>query len=853
MKKILLVFFLIIIAFASFAQTYPPTSGAGSVPSSKTNWYQGDILQGLNAFFPPLRDTNWTPRYAGAFVFWQHAGVDSLYWGWDGLKWNKVGSDGSSIILQTNGITNGSQTLLNLIQGNNISLTDDGSGGVTIDANVNPITTNSTTYQFEDSTNTPPISFPSGFDSIYYMIGGNGNGIFTGHNYEIALYVNEVFDSFITPSLNDWGLTLDDGIWHQYDGSTWPRRTAPAWITSGNQGGGILGSTNPQAVYIRYNNSNKIIVGGSLRFPQLNGAAAGLMGLSTTGVASNVQIGSGLSLGGGVLSATGSGGTVTSVGLTMPTGFSVTGSPVTTSGTLAVTTSLNGILKGNGSGFGTITIGSGLSYDGTTLSATATTPGLQTVITQDPALTVDNTVTFTSKTLTWSGAREVHNIADSFKVATTNSATISSLAGINLWAVGTLTGRSDVSTISGVSKAYLGVFTSSSDSSGIFVQPLSGVSPVRLLAIPNRASGTISDSVLVKSSTSDRVYTVSPSVLQNWTRAGSGATQRLYPSNINDSVNIGSSSQNNGALFTVTGTGRISSFFSVGAFNPSSSQGIFTQWTNNSTANFAGVYSNVSSSGSSSINQYAFRSLMSDNGGAGSGKVLYGIFAQSQGTSGSGSPGTFIGGGFDAATNENPGIVIPTLKAVSARIQLGNSNQAAGIPTNTYALYTEPILNNSSATDSVRNYYALYIDSTASTLISLTNAGIYQVGTNAFNFAAGKTAIGYNPSGASTPTSFLQAFRSFALAYRSTATGITLDDSYGSVEVTATGQTITLPTAVGITGRIYTIKLTASGTGTVATTSSQNIDGSTTYSLSAQYKYVTVQSNGTGWIIIANN
>lgn len=44
-------------------------------------------------------------------------------------------------------------------------------------------------------------------------------------------------------------------------------------------------------------------------------------------------------------------GSVTSVGLTMPTGFSVAGSPVTTNGTLAVTTALNGPLRGNGSAF----------------------------------------------------------------------------------------------------------------------------------------------------------------------------------------------------------------------------------------------------------------------------------------------------------------------------------------------------------------------------------------------------------------------------------------------------------------------------------------------------------------------
>jgi hypothetical protein len=50
-----------------------------------------------------------------------------------------------------------------------------------------------------------------------------------------------------------------------------------------------------------------------------------------------LEAGSGLSISGTTLSATGSGGTVTSVGLTAPTGLTVSGSPVTTSGTLALT------------------------------------------------------------------------------------------------------------------------------------------------------------------------------------------------------------------------------------------------------------------------------------------------------------------------------------------------------------------------------------------------------------------------------------------------------------------------------------------------------------------------------------
>lgn len=51
----------------------------------------------------------------------------------------------------------------------------------------------------------------------------------------------------------------------------------------------------------------------------------------------------------------GGSGTVTSVGLSMPSGFSVTGSPVTTSGTLAVTTSLSGVVKASAGAFSTVT------------------------------------------------------------------------------------------------------------------------------------------------------------------------------------------------------------------------------------------------------------------------------------------------------------------------------------------------------------------------------------------------------------------------------------------------------------------------------------------------------------------
>lgn len=63
---------------------------------------------------------------------------------------------------------------------------------------------------------------------------------------------------------------------------------------------------------------------------------------------SNVTIGSGISFAGGTLSATGSGGTVTSVAMTVPSFLSVSGSPITGSGTLAVSLSGTALPVANG-------------------------------------------------------------------------------------------------------------------------------------------------------------------------------------------------------------------------------------------------------------------------------------------------------------------------------------------------------------------------------------------------------------------------------------------------------------------------------------------------------------------------
>ncbi len=143
---------------------------------------------------------------------------------------------------------------------------------------------------------------------------------------------------------------------------------------------------------------------------------------------------------------------------------------------------------------------------------------------------------------------------------------------------------------------------------------------------------------------------------------------------------------------------------------------------------------------------------------------------------------------------------------------------------------------------------------TSLTTTTWTNAHTTQNYSSTAQIGLAVNGNGNGGMATAAPNSTFDIEGSFALKYRSTAVDYTATNfNDHTIEVTATGKTVTLPTAVGCTGRIYTIKLTASGTGTVATTSSQTIDGSTTYSLSAQYKYVRVQSNGANWLIIGNN
>lgn len=98
-------------------------------------------------------------------------------------------------------------------------------------------------------------------------------------------------------------------------------------------------------------------------------------------------------------------------------------------------------------------------------------------------------------------------------------------------------------------------------------------------------------------------------------------------------------------------------------------------------------------------------------------------------------------------------------------------------------------------------------------------------------------------------------FKIFPVGNDRTVTVISTNTTAGSaadmdyVYLCSAALTLTLPTAVGNSNR-YTVKRTGSGDITIATTSSQTIDGASTYTIAVANQAIDLISNGSDWAVI---
>ncbi|MDX1938146.1 MAG: tail fiber domain-containing protein [Flavihumibacter sp.] len=109
--------------------------------------------------------------------------------------------------------------------------------------------------------------------------------------------------------------------------------------------------------------------------------------------------------------------------------------------------------------------------------------------------------------------------------------------------------------------------------------------------------------------------------------------------------------------------------------------------------------------------------------------------------------------------------------------------------------------------------------------------------------------------GTTSPNSMLDVRGSFAANYRAVTGTATIAATDNTVVFTGTSAaTLTLPTAIGIEGRVYWIKnastTSPTPTLTISTTSSQTIDGNPNWAMDEPNESIRVVSDGSNWYVL---
>ena len=215
-----------------------------------------------------------------------------------------------------------------------------------------------------------------------------------------------------------------------------------------------------------------------------------------------------------------------------------------------------------------------------------------------------------------------------------------------------------------------------------------------------------------------------------------------------------------------------------------------------------------------------------------------------------GNRNTFIGDSADAsAANFTNATAIGYNAKVgeSNAIVLGNGSANVGIGTSTPGNFLE-IYSGTGGTSGLRMR-----EMPSGAILFMNASG--DVAQNNSNFYFDATNYRLSVGAGTSPNSTITDGGSFAAGIGTVTASYTASVSDYTILCNATSLTISLPQASGCKGRMYVIKnISSSGSVTLAGyNGSDKIDGSPKYYLTSQYKYVTVQSDGSNWFIISNN
>jgi hypothetical protein len=267
------------------------------------------------------------------------------------------------ITLQTNGVNNGLQSLLNLQQGTNVTIVDNGNGTVTINSSGGgggggTVTSVALTVPSAFAVSGSPITGAgtlaiTGAGTSGDYIDGTGAlqtfpSIPTAQGLQDVITTDPVLTTDNTIDCGGNGLEFDNASSLIVDASSKIQlKVGTAAVSVDANSSGLTKTTGTVQTQVGVDTVKAVIVANDsssadetsltlfpnsarLKTPNVNDAVATVGQVLTLSNAATGEV-EFTTVGGG------GGGSVTSVGLTMPSAFTVTGSPVTTAGTLAVT------------------------------------------------------------------------------------------------------------------------------------------------------------------------------------------------------------------------------------------------------------------------------------------------------------------------------------------------------------------------------------------------------------------------------------------------------------------------------------------------------------------------------------